>query len=259
MPESEIWKDVVGYEGLYKVSNEGNVYSVRRVNSAGIRCGGLMLKLTQHKSGYIQVCLRKNGVMKTKKVHRLVAKAFIPNPNHYLEVNHRDENKSNNNVKNLEWCTREYNMNFGTGIKRTADKNNKPVKGVHEETGERIYLKSMVEGALYGFDPKRISDVCLGKRQTHRGYSFRKIEEGEVVTFTSTTEDRNKIYADPKKSTKIKAVNIKTGDIITFDSLKEAVSEGYTKTNVSLACLGKYNRGGGNLYRNHHWYYQEEK
>ena len=256
MTESEIWKDVVGYEGFYKVSNKGNVYSVERKNPAGIRCGGLILRLTQHKRGYIQVSLRRDGVMKTKKVHRLVAEAFIPNPNNYSEVNRRDEDKSNNVVENLEWCSRKYNMNYGTATKRTADKNNKPVKGTHKETGEQIYLKSMVEGALYGFDPKRISDVCLGKRQTHRGYSFEKIEEGEVVTFTSTTEDRNKIYADPKKSTKIKAVNIKTGDIITFDSLKEAVNEGYTKTNVSLACLGNYNRGGGNLYRGHRWSYE---
>ena len=179
MPEVEIWKDIVGYEGLYKVSNKGNVYSVERINSQGRKWGGQTLKLLLDKIGYIRVNLCKDGRIKNVTVHRLVAEMFIPNPNNYPEVNHRDEDKTNNCVENLEWCTREYNVNYGTAKKRMANTNSIPVKGVNKETGEEIYLKSMAEGILYGFNPKRISDVCLGKQHIHNGYSFQKILKGE--------------------------------------------------------------------------------
>lgn len=179
MRDSEVWKDVAGYEGLYQVSNRGNVYSVERKNLRGRKCGGRTLKTSRDKIGYLRVNLYKDGRRKNVTVHRLVANAFLPNPNNYPEINHRDEDKTNNCVENLEWCTRKYNVNYGTRIKRMSTTNNIPVKGVHEETGEEIYLKSMLEGALYGFNPKRISDVCLGKQHIHRGYSFQKIEKGE--------------------------------------------------------------------------------
>lgn len=171
MSEKEIWKDVVGYEGRYK----GNLYSVDRMDASGQKCGGKALRPIRDSYGYLIVNLCKNGKRKHKKVHRLVTEAFIPNPNSLPQVNHRDEDKTNNNVENLEWCTSKYNANHGTRIKRISDTNKIPVKGVHIETGEEIYLKSMVEGALYGFDPTGISGACSGKQKTHRGYSFQKI------------------------------------------------------------------------------------
>ena len=180
MVDSEVWKDVAGYEGLYQVSNKGNVYSVERINSQRRKWGGYTLKLSIDKIGYPRVNLYKDGRNKNVTVHRLVANAFLPNPNNYPEINHQDEDKTNNNVENLEWCTRKYNINHGTRTKRMANTNNNPVKCVHEETGEEIYLKSMAEGALYGFNPKRISDVCLGKQHIHRGYSFQKIEKRRI-------------------------------------------------------------------------------
>ena len=179
MSDSEVWKDIVGYEGLYKVSNKGNVYSVERMDSRGNKCGGRTLRPTYNTDGYLQVGLHKNGKQKTKTIHRLVLEAFVPNLNNCPEVNHRDENKTNNYVENLEWCTREYNMNYGTARQRWAATKSIPIKGVHKETGEQIYLKSMAEGTLYGFTPRRISDVCSGKQNTHRGYLFQKIEKGE--------------------------------------------------------------------------------
>lgn len=90
----EIWKDVIGYENLYQVSNLGRVKN---------KFGRI---LPQNSSGrYLRVCLNKNKVNKKIAVHRLVAKAFIPNPNNYETVNHIDENRFNNNIENLEWCT----------------------------------------------------------------------------------------------------------------------------------------------------------
>ena len=132
MSEQEIWKDVVGYEEFYKVSNKGNVRSVARKDSIGRKCGGRVLKPLNHRHGYLQVDMYKNGKVKRKYIHRLVAEAFNPNPKGFLEINHKDENKSNNELSNLEWCTREYNVNYGTLIERLSKK----VRAVNVETGE---------------------------------------------------------------------------------------------------------------------------
>ena len=99
----EEWKNVIGYEGLYEVSNIGNVRSVIR---------NKLLRLSKTK-GYIQVYLYKNGIRTGLKVHRLVAQAFIPNPDNLPQVNHKDEDKTNNSVENLEWCNAKYNVNYG--------------------------------------------------------------------------------------------------------------------------------------------------
>lgn len=113
----EEWRAVPGYEGLYEVSNKGNVRNVRR---------NTLLRLTKTKYGYIQVYLYKNGIRTGLRVHRLVAKAFLLNPENLTEVNHKDEDKTNNSVDNLEWCNRSYNINYGTRkdkVKDTAIKN----------------------------------------------------------------------------------------------------------------------------------------
>ena len=97
----EEWRDVPGYEGMYEVSDWGRV-----------RRNGRILKLRKDGQGYLFVSLYKNGTKKEAYIHRLVSLAFIPNPNNYPEVNHKDENKTNNAVENLEWCTRKYNANY---------------------------------------------------------------------------------------------------------------------------------------------------
>ena len=122
MTEKEIWKDVAGYEGLYKVSNKGNVRSVARKDSIGRKCGGRTRKHFCREGGYPEISLYKDGLRKQKLIHRLVAEAFISNPNDFPEVNHKDENKKNNCVENLEWCTSEYNTNYGTLIERLSKK-----------------------------------------------------------------------------------------------------------------------------------------
>lgn len=103
--QEEIWKDVVGYEGLYQVSNIGNVKSLKYKHSSKIR------KLAFHytRQGYIRVHLTKNKIDKYLLVHRLVAEAFISNPENLPIINHIDGNKSNNIVTNLEWCTHKHN------------------------------------------------------------------------------------------------------------------------------------------------------
>ena len=110
----EIWKDIIGYEGKYKVSNMGRVYSIPRLNSLGNRCGGRYLSIRKVgcKQGikpYYQYCLCDEGVNVNVKIHRLVAEHFIPNPLNKPEVNHIDGDKSNNKVENLEWVTHQEN------------------------------------------------------------------------------------------------------------------------------------------------------
>lgn len=119
----EIWKEIKGFEGYYEVSDLGRV---RRLDRYDYGCGyarfykGRILKnLTYKTTGYLHVQLCKSGTIVNKSVHRLVAEAFIPNPDNLPQVNHKDEDKSNNCVDNLEWCDVTYNMNYGTKQQRT--------------------------------------------------------------------------------------------------------------------------------------------
>lgn len=105
MIDIEEFRDVPGYEGTYEVSNWGRV-----------RRNGKILKPGKDTCGYLLVVLSKNGVRKTVSVHRLVASAFLSNPQNLPQVNHKDEDKTNNTVENLEWCTREYNINYSQSI-----------------------------------------------------------------------------------------------------------------------------------------------
>lgn len=106
----EVWKDIQGYEGLYQVSNLGNVKSLNYNRTGKER----ILTPGNNKSGYFNVVLSKNGITKIFYVHKLVAYTFIENPENLPEVNHIDEDKTNNCVSNLEFCDRKYNINYGT-------------------------------------------------------------------------------------------------------------------------------------------------
>ena len=110
----EIWKDISGFEGVYEISSYGRVRSVKsgKILSTS-KCGGCR--------GYLSVCLSKNGKRYGKLVHRLVAEAFIPAVEGLSEVNHKDEDKTNNRVENLEFCDHKYNMNYGTRNIRSKD------------------------------------------------------------------------------------------------------------------------------------------
>lgn len=177
MTESEIWKDVVGFEGLYKVSNKGNIYSVERKDSRGIKCGGRALKPAYTKAGYLKVVLCKNGMRYYKMLHRLVAETFIPNPNNFPQVNHMDEIKDNNNVKNLEWCTSRYNNNHGTRIERSARTKSKKIIAVNVETGEVLTFNSGVEAMRKGYSCGNVSAACRG---VYRNASGKLIGDGRT-------------------------------------------------------------------------------
>lgn len=124
----EIYKDIEGYEGLYQISNLGNVKSLERKVIKGNGNGGLyilperILKPGKGGNGYYLVVLSKDGKHKNKMIHRLVAEAFIPNPDQLQYINHKDENPANNIVENLEWCTPKYNCNYGRRNEKISEK-----------------------------------------------------------------------------------------------------------------------------------------
>lgn len=129
--ENEIWKDVAGYEGLYQVSSMGHVKSLERTYVG--RGGGKhpvkerILKPATTHNGYLRVTLYAGDKPKALKVHRLVCQTFHKNPNNKPEVNHINEDKTDNRACNLEWCTRRENCNHGTHNERSAKNRSKPI------------------------------------------------------------------------------------------------------------------------------------
>jgi len=161
----EIWKDVVGWEGLYQVSSFGRVKSFRKKEPH-------LLSTCVGKHGYCVVLLYdSNGQRKNERVHRLVAQAFIPNPNNYPYINHKDENKTNNHVENLEWCTAEYNSNYGTCKERIANSNSKPILKYDLDGSFICEYKSLAEAErIEGIDHATISLSCSGRVSYQCGY-----------------------------------------------------------------------------------------
>lgn len=148
----EIWKEL---DDRYSVSNLGNVKS-NYANKERI------LKPFKNKRGYLLVDIRHKESRKSITVHRLVAKLFIENPNNYKEVNHKDEDKTNNCVDNLEWCDTKYNCNYGTRNIRKAEKCKKKIYSIDKD-GNIEYFNSRNEaGELLGIDPTSISKSLKG-------------------------------------------------------------------------------------------------
>jgi hypothetical protein len=166
----EIFKDIEGYEGLYQVSNLGNVKALG--NGGSNNSKEKILKLTKDKDGYLNITLHKQGKVKTYKIHRLVAMAFIENPNNLEQINHRDEDKANNHVTNLEWCTPKQNINYGTHNQRMAESKSKPV--ICLETG-KIYTSTMDVQRQLGFDNSNISKCCRGKLKQAYSYTWQYV------------------------------------------------------------------------------------
>lgn len=146
-----IWKDIENYEGLYQVSNLGEVRSIRNG-----KCR--KLKVCEGAYKYLLIQLSKNGKATTYRVHRLVAQAFIPNPHNYEQVNHKDEDKQNNLASNLEWCNQVYNCNYGTFRKRVGVR----AKKIRCITTGEIFNSQAEAEQKYG--ATNISNCCRHKR-----------------------------------------------------------------------------------------------
>ena len=174
----EEWKPIEGYEGRYEVSNTGKV---RSLNYGGTKGKVKELAPQDNGRGYLAVWLWDADGRNHHYVHRLVAKSFIPNPQNFLEVNHLDEDKSNNQASNLEWCTSKHNVNYGSRNSRASDKlvngtRSKAVEGVDLITLKVIYsFPSIMEAHRSGFDSGEISKCCRGLVEAHKGIVWRYV------------------------------------------------------------------------------------
>ena len=155
---NEIWKSI---DDRYSISNFGRVKS-NYANKERI------LKPFKDAYGYLKVDLRHGDKRKTMSVHRLVALAFIPNPDNLPQVNHKDENKENNRVDNLEWCTNEYNSNYGTRNERKAKGCQKKIYSLDKDGTITYYNSRNEAGELLKINPTTISKVLSNKYPQHK-------------------------------------------------------------------------------------------
>ena len=189
MENIEIWKDIENDEGCDQVSNLGRVKSLER--DVYFPNGTLMRHMEEKilvqridKYGYVRVDLHLNGKIKTILTHRLVAEAFIPNPENKPQINHRDEVKTNNVVENLEWCTSKYNINFGTRNERMIQ-NRRSYKFGNAPSAKPVFCEELnktfdcakrVEEEL-GIWGTSILKVCKGKGKTAGGFHWRYADD----------------------------------------------------------------------------------
>lgn len=175
---SEIWKDIPGYEGYYQISNMGNVKSLDRAIEKGGRLHyikGHPLRQSKTCHGYYIIGFSKDDKRTYNSVHRLVAELFIPNPNGYPCVNHKDEDKTNNRVENLEWCTYLYNNTYSSRIERVMSKRRKPVVQLSLDGRVVNRFPSAKQASIEtGINYSVIAEVCKNKygRKTAGGFKW---------------------------------------------------------------------------------------
>lgn len=174
--ENEIWKDIKGYEGKYQISSIGRIKSLGRwVKHKGWRFEEeRMLNQYMSQTGYFYVALSKDSIQKKYKVHRLVAEAFLENPDNLPVINHKNEVKTDNRVENLEFCSVKYNTNYGSGRAKMILKIKKPV--VQLDLNDNVLkrwdsLKDITD--VLGYNKACISECCHQKQQTAYGYKWK--------------------------------------------------------------------------------------
>ena len=160
MKNKEIFVSIQGYEGIYEVSNMGRVRSLKFGKKK-------ILKPSKDGNGYLFVKLSKNGKIKYFKVHRLVANAFVENPNNLPQINHINEVKTDNRAVNLEWCTNQYNKRFSSA---------KNVMGIGDNGKKTILLGAVIDGVLFGYKESNISTSANGKYNKQGSHKYKGIE-----------------------------------------------------------------------------------
>ena len=170
----EIWKDIKEFEKFYQVSNLGRVRGLDRIviNKLGhkIKRKGQIMKQILDIHGYPVVHLRKEGISKYFKVHRLVAIAFIPNPNNLPMINHKDENPLNSNVNNLEWCDCKYNNNYGDRNLKLSCTKSKPIYQYSLDGKLLKKFDRISEISKLGFNVYGVLHCCEGYSKTSQGF-----------------------------------------------------------------------------------------
>lgn len=254
LPDEE-WRDIKGYEGLYQVSNMGRVKSLERksgfylTKKGKLSCYSVKEKICRQHivMTYLMVHLSKDNIKEQLKVHRLVAENFIDNINNYPQVNHKDENKLNNNTNNLEWCTSKYNNNYGTRNKRISDKQrNDPrfSKRIMQYSLDGEFIKeweSICEAGRAGYCRKTISDVCNKENGYHtaNGYQW-KFSEDDTIIKPYINSTFTPIYCYTKDGVFVKE----------FPSISSACAElNLDSGAVSWCCIGKRKSHKGYVFK----------
>lgn len=230
--EGEIWKDINGYEGMYRVSNLGRVLSLN---------GNYKILRQNVEREYYKVRLSRENKSKAKSVHRLVAEAFIPNPNNLPMVNHKDENKLNNKYDNLEWCTCKYNLNYGNAQAKRVKKQSKKVYQYDLDMNLiKIWDNSMNIKRELGLDNSSIGKCCKGIGGSSGGFiwSYEPINEIPKNIHTKRVYQYDENY---------KLIKI-------WNSAKETEEENYNKGIVSKFCNGNY---GWDTYKGYIWTHEK--
>lgn len=172
----QIWRDIPNTNGQYKASNDGKVMTVKT---------GRILAPIIDARGYERVCLFKADRERRYKVHRLIANTFLPNPEGKQQVNHKDGNKRNNCVDNLEWVTNEENLRHAIanglrdGHKRYCNSKKKRIIATNIESGEEIVFESILS-ASRAIGTSHIQEVLKGKRYEAKGHTFREVKGGDA-------------------------------------------------------------------------------
>ena len=236
----EVWKDVLGFEEAYQVSNYGRIKRKKRTDSNNRTHKERIMSPSMYSNGYMNVELRMNNKKRRTSEHRLVAEAFIDNPLNLPQINHKDENKANNHVSNLEWCTAQYNIRYKDGVKRrraTAILNSNAVCKYSME-GEFIEKFECATDAAISVNGSctEILSCCHHRAHSlsYKGYMWRFLSECKC----------NKIEPyEIKKSSLCRKVGQYTldGDFIQYfySVQKAAESVNARPSNIRRCCLGK--------------------
>ena len=243
---NEIWKPILHYEDLYEVSSLGRVKVLSRTityhnqnNRSVIRTYPSKILKPTNSRGYLRVSLNQNGKIKKEQVHRLVAQAFIPNPNQLPEVNHKDENKLNNYVGNLEWCTSKYNCNYGTRNIRLST----ALKGRHFTDEWKQKLSQNKIGITLSEIVKQ--NISSG----HKGITFTEEHKKKI-------SQKLRDYKTQTIGKKVKQIDISNNEIVKiWDSLRAIEYElGFAHNCISRACQRE-----NNIYKNFKWEFLESE
>lgn len=249
---AEVWKPVTeeGFEDFYEVSNFGRIRSVDRIvesKRGPLNYKGRIISTPLNDDGYPAFNFCYAGKKKAARVHQVVAKAFIPNPNDLPEVNHKDENKENNHVTNLEWCTREYNMNYGTGLERMKRHPNQlkrqkesrsPIVGIKIDDKSLIKFESISEADRNGFKRRNLWSALNGNDASHKGYVWCYEDEYSIA--------KVKTLLNRVKVKRVAHVDDKGNVIKVLGTVKEAAKIiGVDNGRISRVCTGKHKHAKG--------------
>lgn len=240
-----MWKEIPNTDGLYLISDDGKVFSVR---------SNRLIKNQLSNKGYYRVELNFSGKAEKYSVHRLVAEAFIPNPDNLPEVNHKDENPLNNHVSNLEWCTHLYNVNYGTRVARIQSKRQTPM-GADNSQSIRVYQFDLngnfiaeygscgEAGRETGLRAASVARAARGKRKQYAGFYW---------------NDKKEFLYNGVRNQKFKQGAIlkcdMDGNVIKrYERSLDLKADGYNQISVNRVC-----RGERNTYKGYKWMHEGE-